>query len=80
MIVGHENHPLALESTMLANLGPISWLCTLLRGMNGILFGLAGRLIYYAADFWYAATALPSGLWKQTCSSMHAPGALRSLQ
>ena len=50
MIVRHENHPLALEATLLENLGPISWLLTVLRGINGILFGFAGRIIYYLCD------------------------------
>lgn len=50
MIVRHENHPLALEATLLENLGPISWLLTVLRGINGILFGFAGRIIYYICD------------------------------
>ena len=51
MIVRHENHPLAVEATLLANLGPISWLLTILRAINGVLFGVAGRLIYYACHF-----------------------------
>ncbi|KAK9833268.1 hypothetical protein WJX81_001446 [Elliptochloris bilobata] len=50
VIVRHENHPLALEATLIANLGPISWLINVMRGLNGILFGFAGRLIYYFCD------------------------------
>lgn len=51
MIVRHENHPLAVEATLLANLGPISWLLTVIRAINGVLFGVAGRIIYYACHF-----------------------------
>ena len=51
MIVRHENHPLAVEATLLANLGPISWLLTIIRAINGVLFGVAGRIIYYACHF-----------------------------
>lgn len=53
MIVRHENHPLALEATLLENLGPISWLLTALRGLSGILFGFAGRIIYYLCDIFH---------------------------
>ena len=57
VIVRHENHPLAVEATLLANLGPISWLLTVIRAINGVLFGVAGRIIYYACHFVY--TELP---------------------
>ncbi len=50
VIVKHENHPLVVEATLVSNLGPISWLLTIMRAINGILFGFAGRLIYYICD------------------------------
>jgi len=50
VIVKHENHPLVVEATLVSNLGPISWLLTIMRAINGILFGFAGRLVYYICD------------------------------
>ena len=50
VIVKHENHPLVVEATLVSNLGPISSLLIIMRAINGILFGVVGRLIYYICD------------------------------
>ncbi len=52
MIVRHENHPLGTEATLIYNLGPLSWAINRVRAAMGIIFGAAGRAIYYGLQLW----------------------------